>query len=427
MGHEFLCRHHGEDLAGLPVRPMTSVFPALTCAVQASFRTGTLPGQHGMIGNGLFHRSLGRPLFWEQSATQVEGSRTWDGLRDRGGKVAMLFWQQSLGESVDIVLSPAPIHKHHGGMIGDCFSRPSGLYERLVRAIGRPFSLARYWGPFASAKSSQWIADATCHILRQPDLAPDLCLTYLPALDYDLQRFGMDHPRSLRSLSALVGQVRQLKLVAETEGYEMVVFGDYAMTAIDKGAVFPNRVLRQEGLLDCRSVRGMLYPDIWNSRAFAVADHEIAHLYVSDRGDVESVAACLSGLQGIERVLDRDAQAREGLDHPHSGELVLVAEKGYWLAYPWWESTREEPDYARHVDIHNKPGYDPCELFHGWPPGSVSRNTKRVRGSHGAVGPKRRVAVASNLPLEGVESIAELGTFVGQHAGESGKDGTTVA
>ena len=427
LGHEFLRQHRGEDLAGLPVRPMQSVFPALTCTVQASFRTGTLPGQHGMIANGLFHRSLGRPLFWEQSAMQVEGARTWDGLRDRGGKVAMLFWQQSLGESVDLVLSPAPIHKHHGGMIADCYARPSGLYERLVRALGRPFSLAHYWGPFASERSSQWIADATCHVLVQPDLAPDLCLTYLPALDYDLQRFGMDHPRSLRALSAFVGQVRQLTQAAETAGYDVLVYGDYAMAAVDKGAVFPNFVLKQHGLLACRSVRGMLYPDTLNSRAFAVADHEIAHVYVADRGDVESVAACLAEVQGIGRILDRDAQGREGLDHPHSGELVLVAEEGYWLAYPWWERSREEPDYARHVDIHNKPGYDPCELFHGWPPGSVSRNTQRVRGSHGVAGQGRRIAAASTLSLEGVENIVELGTFVGRRVGENGKDGTTGA
>ncbi|NQT94774.1 MAG: alkaline phosphatase family protein, partial [Lentisphaerae bacterium] len=337
LGHDFLCCHHGEELDGLPVRPMESVFPALTCPAQASFRTGTLPERHGMIANGLFHRGLGRPLFWEQASSQVEGARIWEGLRDRGGKVAMLFWQQCLGESVDIVLSPAPIHKHHGGMIADCYCRPSGLYERLVRVLGRPFQLHRYWGPFASAKSSQWIADATCHIMTQPDLAPDLCMTYLPALDYDLQRFGTDHPRSRQALSALTGQLRQIRTAAETAGYDILVFGDYAMGACDKGAVLPNRVLRQHGLLECRSVRGMLYPDIHNSRAFSVADHEVAHVYVTDPGDIEAAATLLSEVPGIERVLDRDAQGREGLGHPSSGELGLLAAEGYWLAYPGWD------------------------------------------------------------------------------------------
>ncbi len=384
---------------GPPFHAIESVFPAVTCTVQASFRTASFPARHGMIGNGLYHRELRKPLFWEQSAALVQGPRIWDEARAKGKRVAMLFWQQSLGESADIVLSPAPIHRHHGGMIEDCYCQPHGLYEGLCRRIGRRFKLRQYWGPLASAAVGDWIVEATAEVLTAPELAPDLCFTYLPSLDYDLQRAGPgSNPRAQAARTAVTQQLAALYAAAREAGYEVLVFSDYNIGATTE-AVYPNRALLDAGFFAVRPVRDMLYADLFASRAFAMADHEVAHVYVADADVVPKVRAVLEACPGIDQILDRTAQAANGLDHANSGELVLIAEPGKWFAYPWWTTPRQAPDFASHVDIHRKPGYDPCELFFGWPPFSVSQNTARVRGSHGTAGPGRKVVWASTLPV----------------------------
>jgi predicted AlkP superfamily pyrophosphatase or phosphodiesterase len=266
----------------------------------------------------------------------------------------------------------------------------------------------RYWGPLASARVGSWIARATAAVMRDGGLAPDLCLTYLPTLDYDLQRFGPDAARAARALTALQRQLGILLRTAEAQGYQVLIFGDYAMADCSRGTAFPNRKLREAGLLKVRDVRGMLYPDLHASRAFAMVDHEVAHVFIRDGADVEAVREVLAELPGIESALPRDAQRDLGLAHERSGELVLVARDGHWLAYPWWTHRWQAPDYARHVDIHSKPGFDPCELFFGWPPLSTSLNTARVGGSHGRVGQGREVAWAatSDFPGEPKDLIA---------------------
>ncbi|MFZ4395199.1 MAG: alkaline phosphatase family protein [Kiritimatiellia bacterium] len=408
LGAQF-AQQHGISCGGRPMRAMATVFPALTCPVQASFRTASLPAMHGVLANGRYDRMLRRTSFWEQSAGLVAGGRIWDGFRQRGRRVAMLFWQQSLGESADIILSPAPIHKHHGGMIDDCYGKPVDLYSRLCRAVGRPFRLSRYWGPMASPASSQWIAEATAALLLLPELAPDLCLTYLPALDYDLQRYGPDHPVAARAAQALRGQLALLEEAAARAGYDVLIFGDYAIASCAAGgAVFPNRALREAGLFATRSVRGRLYPDFHESRAFALCDHEVAQVYVREPCDVPAVRALLAALPGVEQALDAEGRKRRGLQHPEAGEIVLLAAEGQWLAYPWWGCRAEAPDYAAHVDIHSKPGYDPCELFFGWPPGTVSLNPARICGSHGRVDASRGVAWGSTLFRDDVADLLAL-------------------
>ncbi len=412
LGFDFLKTHGTLSMAGMEFRPLESIFPALTCPVQASFRTASRPEQHGMTGNGIYDRRLRKPMFWEQSSAMVDGERIWDSARAAGRTVGMLFWQQSLGERVDLLLSPAPIHRHHGGMILDCYSQPAGLYPTLCRKLGRPFALRHYWGPMASAKSSQWIAEATTCILDDPALAPDLCLTYLPALDYDLQRYGVGHARSLEALMALRGQLELLAGAADRNGYGLVVFGDYAIADCGQGAVLPNAALARAGLLKLREVRGMLYPDFHASRAFAMVDHEIAHVVVRDAAARNEAALVLGTLPGIRDIMDRESQRQAGIAHADSGDLVLVADDGWWLAYPWWQAKRQAPDYASHVDIHNKPGYDPCELFSGWPPGSVSLDTGRIRGSHGRIGPGREAAWAATSLEAAPTSLLSLALSV---------------
>jgi predicted AlkP superfamily pyrophosphatase or phosphodiesterase len=405
-----LARDLDAKVEHLTFRPIQSVLPAVTCTVQASFRTAAAPSKHGMIANGLYHRDLHRPMFWEQSADLVRGPRIWDDFRRRGGRAAMLFWQQSLGETVDVVLSPAPVHKHHGGMIQDCYCQPPGLYDRLCRRIGRRFKLQHYWGPLASAKVGEWIADATVAVLRDDSPGVDLCMVYLPSLDYDFQRWGPRHAKSRRALERTQEQLGRMVTPARELGCEVLVFGDYAIrqTASGDAAVLPNRALRDSGLMMTRDVRGMLYADFHASRAFAMVDHEVAHVYVKNPDDIQPALTVLGSTPGVAEVLDRPAQAKIGLDHPNSGELVIVAEEGKWLAYPWWSVKSEAPDYARHIDIHNKPGYDPCELFLGWPPISVSQDTARIRGSHGRVGPGREVAWASTVEFGMPSTLIEL-------------------
>jgi predicted AlkP superfamily pyrophosphatase or phosphodiesterase len=407
LGYDLLRSQSGSVMCGLTFRPTSGPFPGLTCTVQAGFRTASAPSAHGMVGNGFMNRSLRRPLFWEQSAGLVGGQRIWEGHRKRGGRVGLFFWQQSMGEAVDQLLSPAPVHKHHGGMIDTCYSKPDDLYDTLTRAVGRGFLLRHYWGPLASVRSSAWIADATAQVLASGADAPEVCFTYLPALDYDLQRFGPEHKRSAAAFQGCAAQLEYLTAMARKHDYDILVFGDYAIAGCERAAL-PNRALARAGLLRTREIRGMQYPDLYTSRAFAVVDHELAHVYVRRAEDLEETSAVLRQLDGIGEVLDASGMLARGLAHPNAGELVAVAADGWWLAYPWWNEPGQAPDYAGHVDIHNKPGYDPCELFWGWPPGSVSQNVSRIKGSHGRGGPGREVAWASTF-LEGdVGGIVEL-------------------
>ena len=380
-------------LGGLACNPLQPPFPAVTCTAQATFRTAEEPRTHGIVANGWFDRVTHRTTFWEQSAGLVAGPRIWDGYRKRGGRVALLFWQQSLGETADLLLSPAPIHTHGGGMIESCYNLPDGLYERIAGQIGSAFRLRHYWGPFASPRSSRWIARATAALLSGAVVpAPGLCLTYLPALDYDFQRHGPRHPRARHAVRQLAGDLRLLRTACEAHGYGLLVWGDYAIASATAGALFPNRLLDEAGFLRTRLVAGRRYPDLHASRAFACVDHQIAHVYVRDDADLPRVRELLAPCGEV-----RPAPAHAGLDHPRAGDLIVSAPPGRWLAYPWWQTAREAPDYARHVDIHNKPGYDPCELFWGWPPGSVSLNPDRVRGVHGLAGTGHEACWFSNV------------------------------
>ncbi|MFA4945094.1 MAG: nucleotide pyrophosphatase/phosphodiesterase family protein [Lentisphaeria bacterium] len=380
LGHDLVARHPELwDKLPLTLRPLQPTFPAVTGTAQATFRTGLPPHDHGIIGNGLYDRELRKPLFWEQSAALLPQRRIWDGFRARGGRVGLVCWQQSLGDTADLIVSPAPIHKHGGGMIQALYTQPPELAGELRAAVGRDFNLHSYWGPLAGLHSTRWIAEATAALLRRQ--ACDLLLTYLPHLDYALQRHGpQDEKNTRRAVAQLVCELRKLLAAAAAAGYETLIFGDYAITPAHQ-VLFPNRELRKAGLFQVRAVKGMAYPDLHASRAFALVDHQVAHLYVKEARDLPAVK---------ELFLDRTVVAKVAETPPdgspwsrRAGDLVLTAARGTWFAYPWWEARREEPEFASHVDIHNKPGFDPCELHWGWPPPAISRNPARVGGTHG--------------------------------------------
>lgn len=410
LGYNFLnsnCRD--KDIPGISFEPIQGVFPALTCSVQASIRTATTPSCHGMVSNGVFSEELCKPIFWGQSARLVSGSRIWEQFRREGGSVGLMFFQQSLGEDADLILSPAPIHKHSGGMIQDCYCKPEGLYKFLCEETGQRFNLMRYWGPLASAKVGDWIAEATSAVINSPEFAPNVCFTYLPSLDYDLQRYGPEHHKTKKALEKTIGQLKCMLAACQKQGYESVIFGDYCITQTPGGAIFPNRVLLDAGMMNTRKVNNMLYPDFYTSRAFAMVDHQIAHVFIKQQDDIEKVRQILSDLEGIDKIFDRREQSDLSIDHANSGQLVLVADKDHWFAYPWWRDPGQKPDYAGHVDIHNKPGYDPCELFFGFPPPSVTQNTSRIKGSHGRVDSEKKVALGTSLDFsDKPSSLIEL-------------------
>ncbi|MBU0679505.1 MAG: alkaline phosphatase family protein [Verrucomicrobia bacterium] len=394
-----LVREHRSSLDDLEFQRIEPPFPAVTCTVQASFRTATPAGEHGMICNGVYVKQLRQPMFWEQSSNLVHGPRIWDEFRANGGTVGMMFWQQSLGEEVDMVLSPRPIHKHSGGMIQDCYSQPSDLYDRLCSGIGRKFNLMHYWGPLASRRSSDWIVDATCAVLKM-DSAPDVLLTYIPHLDYNGLKSGHDNEEAVRDLGIVIEYLQRLKLAASEAGYEILIFGDYSMDTVNAPAVLPNLILKDAGLFKTRTIRGMTYPDFFYSDAFAMVDHEVAHIYTSGEKATRQAMEALKEAAHIGGILDREAQKEFDIDHDNAGDLVLVADPGSWFAYPWWTDKKEAPDYATHIDIHNKPGFDPCELFFGWPPPSITQDASKVGGSHGRMGAGAEAACASSIEFE---------------------------
>lgn len=409
LGWEFATKH--VTVKDLPsFRKTRSVFPAVTCTTQAAVRTGVTPARHGVVANGRFFRDLRKVMFWEQAASLVEGRRIWDAMRtDQNLQVGMMFWQQSLGESVDLVLSPRPIHKHGGGMIHDCMSIPEHLYADVQVAVGRPFNLMHYWGPLASAASSEWIIDALDYTMKSRQ--PDVLFGYLPHLDYDLQRHGPQHAKARKAASALSAMLESFVASCRRNGYDFIIYGDYEITPVKRGAVYPNRRLIDAGLFRTRTINGMLYPDLFHYEAFAMVDHEIAHVYVSDPMKVDFLRQSFTGLAGVSRVWTREEAAAVGLNHPNSGELILLAEPGAWFAYPWWSEKSEAPDFATHVDIHNKPGYDPCELFFGWPPWSVGMNPDRVGGTHGRL---CDVAWTTSIPGDYQPGdLRELGEWIG--------------
>lgn len=336
-------------------------FPAVTCTAQSDYLTGVQPSQHGVVGNGWYDRTLSEVQFWKQSNRAVLAPKVWDELHAKKPqlKVANLFWWYNMGTNADISVTPRPIYKANGGKIFDIASYPHAFAARLKRDLG-DFPFHSFWGPRAGLPSTQWIAASARWIEEQEQ--PDLSLVYLPHLDYDLQRFGPNDPRSdvaRRDVDTLVGDLADF---LEARGVDVVIVSEYAITAVDR-AVPLNKVLREHDWLVFKHEDGAETLDVFNSRAFAVVDHQIAHVVVLDPAIREEVRKVLLATPGVARVLDAEAQAAAGIAHPRSGDFVVVADDHSWFSYYWWEEGRGAPDYARTIDIHRKPGYDPVELF----------------------------------------------------------------
>lgn len=360
-----LIGEHTPSLAALAARggqrALRTITPALTCSVQSTFTTGALPSQHGCVANGWYFRDRAQVSLWQQANALVEGEKIWDVARARDPRFtcAKLFWWFNMYAAVDWAVTPRPIYRADGRKLPDVHTHPSALRDHLQAKLGT-FPLFNFWGPRADIRSTRWIADAALELERREQ--PTLSLVYLPHLDYGLQKLGPDHPdipRQLREVDAICGELID---AAERAGQRVIVVSEYGITAVS-GPVHINRALREAGLIATREELGEDHFDAGASPAFAVADHQVAHVYVRDPGQIAEVQALLERLPGVERVLDREGKRELGLDHPRSGELVAISQADRWFSYYYWLDDRRAPDYARTVDIHRKPGYDPCELF----------------------------------------------------------------
>jgi predicted AlkP superfamily pyrophosphatase or phosphodiesterase len=343
-------------------RPMGTVLPAVTCTAQSTLLTGSLPREHGVVGNGWYFRDTAEVRFWLQSNRLVEGKRLYQAGRDQDADytTAKLFWWYNMYADVDWSVTPRPSYPADGRKVFDSYSHPVELKNRLQEKLG-VFPLLKFWGPGADISSSAWIADAAVEVMATH--GPSLSLVYLPHLDYDLQRFGPDDPSITTALQEIDAQAGKVIDAARNRGAEVVVLSEYAITSVSQ-PVHINRILREHGYLDVRrEPLGWESLDAGASRAFAVADHQVAHVYIANSSDIASVAELLRRQDGIDMVLDRAAQAEYRIDHERSGELVIVSAPQSWFTYYFWFDDALAPDYARTVDIHRKPGYDPAELL----------------------------------------------------------------
>ncbi len=344
------------------LRPMRGVLPAVTCTAQTTMLTGAPPRTHGIVANGWYFRDLAEVWLWRQSNRLVGGEPVYTAARRRDPRAttAKMFWWYNMYADVDWSMTPRPSYPADGRKIFDSYSMPESLRDELQRELG-VFPLQHFWGPGAGIASSRWIADASLKVMEE--YAPLLTLVYLPHLDYDLQRFGPNGPHVAPALEVIDAEAGKLIAAARMRGAEVVVVSEYGITAAER-PVHVNRSLRAQGYLKTRrEPLGWETLDCGASRAFAVADHQIAHIYISRADDIAPVARTLAAVDGIDMVLDRAAQREFGLDHARSGELIAVAAPGAWFTYYFWNDDRMAPDYARTIDIHRKPGYDPVELF----------------------------------------------------------------
>ena len=356
---------HAPNLQGLAlegaVRPLTTVLPAVTTTVQSTMLTGSLPRDHGIVANGWYFRDLSEVWLWRQSNRLVHGEKVWEAAkrRDPAFTCAQLFWWYNMYASVDIAVTPRPMYLADGRKLPDIHTHPAGLRDELQGALGT-FPLFQFWGPGAGIASSAWIANSSLHVMKQH--RPTLTLVYLPHLDYDLQRLGPNHPGIPAQVAAVDALCAPLIEEARRQGAHVVVLSEYGITEVSR-PVHINRALREAGWLKVRLEQGREQLDAGASDAFAVADHQLAHVYVARPELLPEVAACLAALPGVERVLDDAGKQAAGLNHARAGELVVVAQADSWFTYYHFLDDALAPDFARTVDIHRKPGYDPVELL----------------------------------------------------------------
>ena len=379
-------------------------FPAVTCSVQASIFSGTYPSEHGIISNGYYDQILKHVSFWEQSSNLVNSPRIWDTLKENipDFKSGLLFLQNSLYSNSDVVITPKPIHLDDK-MIMWCYSKPKNFYEKISESLGN-FDLKSYWGPFSSIKSSNWIINSAKKTIETHK--PDLLIVYLPHLDYASQKFGPESNEFKESVIELDSLLGNFSLFLDEEfknEYEIMILSEYTFNSVNR-SISPNLILRQHGLLSTRRIEGKDYIDYELSKAFAMVDHQIAHIFINP-GYEDEVYQILK-TENLGTILDSELQKKLKINHNKSGNLILCADTNSWFNYYWWDDVKYAPDFTFGVDIHRKPGFDPLELFFDFKTKQISHDTSLIKGSHGLI------SNGDNLPLIGTSFDSNIGEIV---------------
>ncbi len=351
------------------VSSIVPAFPAVTCTAQSNYLTGTTPTEHGIVGNGWYNRELAEVQFWKQSNHLVGGKKIWDVMRERDPKFtcAKLFWWYNMYSTADYSITPRPMYPADGRKCFDIYSWPYSIREEIKRDLGE-FPFPTFWGPAAGVDTpqgradavSKWIAESAKWIENK--YSPTLSLVYLPHLDYNLQRFGPNDPRIAKDLNQIDAIVGDLISFFEKRGVQVLLLSEYGIVEVDT-PIHLNRLFREQGWLTIKEELGLETLDYGASKAFAVADHQIAHIYINDPSLRNKVRTVLEKQDGIESVLDHNEKAAAGIAHPRAGDFIAVAKERAWFTYYYWQDDGRAPDFARCVDIHRKPGYDPVELF----------------------------------------------------------------
>ena len=340
------------------IRP---ALPAVTCTAQTNYLTGKYPETHGIVGNGWYFRDECEIKFWRQSNKLVEAPKIWEVAKaaDPSFTCANLFWWYNMYLTADYSVTPRPMYPADGRKLPDVYTDPPELRNELQRKLGT-FPLFNFWGPRASIRSTRWIAECAKHV--EAKFNPTLTLIYVPHLDYRMQRMGSAIDAIQTDLQQADEVCGDLISYYEARGAQVVVLSEYAIVDV-RHPIYINRALREHGLIAVREELGLELLDPGASAAFAVADHQIAHVYVKDASRVMQVRAIVEKLPGVDEVLDRRGMAERRIAHPRAGELFAVARPDAWFTYYHWLDDRKAPDFARTVEIHRKPGYDPVELF----------------------------------------------------------------
>jgi predicted AlkP superfamily pyrophosphatase or phosphodiesterase len=376
-------------------------FPAVTCTAQSNYLTGKSPAQHGIVGNGWYNRELSEVQFWKQSNHLVQQSKIWDALGERFTlhasrfTVSNCFWWFNMYSTANYSITPRPMYPADGRKIFDIYSWPYSIRPEIKRDLGE-FPFFGFWGPAAGIKTpqgaadcaSRWIAEAAKWIENK--YSPTLNLIYLPHLDYNLQRHGtynsnpLTRPSAtlsppsgerdgargafrinpaiipdLHAIDAIVGDLIQF---FNQRGVQVVLLSEYGITNVDT-PIHLNRIFRQQGWLTVKDELGLELLDAGASRVFAVADHQVAHIHLNDSALEKSVREVMEKAPGIGEILGKAEKSAAGIDHPRAGDLMAVAKENAWFTYYYWLDDACAPDFARTVDIHRKPGFDPVELF----------------------------------------------------------------
>lgn len=347
---------------------ISPAFPAVTCTAQSNYVTGKTPSEHGIVGNGWYNREMAEVQFWKQSNHIVHGPKIWDELRAAapGFTCAKLFWWYNMYSTADYSITPRPMYPADGRKVFDIYTHPFSIRTEIKKELGE-FPFPAFWGPAAGTKGkfapdqvSRWIADSAKWIENK--YQPTLSLIYLPHLDYNLQRLGPAHPEVQNDYARIDSIVGDLIAYFEARSIQVIVLSEYGISPVTQ-PIHLNRLFREKGWLTIKEELGLELLDAGASKVFAVADHQVAHVYVNDRSLVAVVRDLLEKTAGVDQVFGHEEKRTEGIDHERAGDLIAVANTNAWFTYYYWMEDARAPDFARCVDIHRKPGYDPVELF----------------------------------------------------------------